>query len=986
MRRRFWYVPGFALAVVLTAASTLRAQLPPEVPVRLEAPDIRAPILDQLPRYQLDVDMPALSGMIHVKQHVEWTNLGTEPTGEILLHAYARHRPTKEQLAVYERTMESFRITPRIAIDKEGRRFHLRRLCSGDQDLEYYWDENADTVLHVRLPQPVNPGETVDFDLEFDLDVQEFHYRLGMWKGVTNLLNWYPIVAYYGPKGWNAPPFVGWHQPWLNEAGHYEVSLRLPRHLQPVTSGYLVESADDEEGKRVHRFSGTGIRDFSIVVSTRHEVHEAEAEGVRITVHAFPEHRFYARLALQTAVECIERYTKLIGPYPHPEFKVVESYFGWNGNETSGMVLIDERVFDAPQLGHIYVDHLVSHEVLHQWWYATVGTDGYNETWMDEALVSHLTENRIHEKYGDSIKMLDLPKMLRWMPNIDYDDFMHSGYPLYRARGGDGNVLAPLSEMGHVHNLFFLAYDRGGKVVGMIHARLGTDRFYEFLRLVYAKYQFRVLFVDDFQRELEEFTGESWQAFFDDWLRSPKSTDWKVKNVRIHEAANGYETTVLVRQLGEIEEPVQIALLNEKRGPVEQEVRLLPGAGNYQAGSTRVESIGNNEWRVTFVSNERPAQVEIDPHSEILDVNPVNNRWKVDPKIRLTPFYTPLDEVAMVRPLDRPSFSAGPGVDLEGRAAIRGSWMLPNRYRISPYIAYPITPNDSVLVAGVDGELMNFPAPNLALGGKYERTLATDLFYLPDNQGEVYLRWNQIYTTSLFMPNIMYTDIYFRFGDNFFPDENFRPPDNPAAEYYRDIRAAGIRYHLDTRMPYWNPEKGFSIDAAVENGFHFAGAGESFIRGFGQVAGVHKLPEGLGYFSETRIATRLRGGVGSPDNGEHFHFGGPTSFRGQRSEDTEGAAFWLTGADWRFPLWEEIDQGFVDQVLNWRTLYGAILYDVGESYILGHSQGLDHALGVGLYFDMSLFSFVERITLRTEYAQSLRYGSNILWFGAYYAY
>ena len=47
--------------------------------------------------------------------------------------------------------------------------------------------------------------------------------------------------------------------------------------------------------------------------------------------------------------------------------------------------MIDERVFGMPHLGGSYVEYLVSHETCHQWWYNVVGTNGYRETFMDEA-------------------------------------------------------------------------------------------------------------------------------------------------------------------------------------------------------------------------------------------------------------------------------------------------------------------------------------------------------------------------------------------------------------------------------------------------------------------------------------------------------------------------------------------------------------------------------------------------------------------------
>lgn len=974
---------GIVLTLLLASNQAL-AQLPPEQAIPEALPTL--PIPDGLPHYQIEATLPNPCGKLTAKQQVRWTNLGRAPTSQIVLHCYARHTPTKEERQIYDRTLESFRINPRISVDHEGRRFHLRSATSGGQQLAYRWDPDADTVLTLELATPVEPGQEIEFSLEYDIDILNVHYRLGHWMGVTNLLNWYPIVAYYGEEGWVAPKFVGWHQPWFNEAGHYDVKLTLPGTEQVVCSGQIVSETPADDGLKQVHMTGSGIRDFSIVFSKRHEVLEGQADGVRVTVHAFPEHRFYAQLALQSAVESIERYNRIIGPYPFSEFKVVESYFGWNGNETTGMVLIDERVFDAPKLGHIYVDHLVSHETLHQWFYATVGTDGYHETWMDESLVSYLTELRIHDKYGEQIELLDLPKSLCWLPNIDYDSFLHNGYYLYRARGGKGKVVAPLPEIGNVHVLFFLAYDRGNKVVGMIHERIGDEAFETLLRTVYSKYAFRILRVSDFQRELEELTGYSWESFFQDWLCSNKQTDWKVDSVKTTKSGPGCETVIRVRQIGEIREPVNLALATCKDGPWERRVRILPDAGDYEVDGASVRRLAPDEWEVRLSTDEPPVQVEVDPEKKILDANQFNNRWKTAPEIRFAPLYTPLEEIPLVRPLDRPSFAFGPSIDPEGRVGVRGSLMEPNRYRVSPLFAYSFTPNDNVTSVGVDSEIMNFPFPNWSILARYEYTLASNLFDLPRNQGELALRWTQMYTTSFFYPNLAYAETYFRFGDNFFPDETFRRPNTPGAEIYRDIRAVGLRYHLDTRMPYWNPEQGIAFDAIAENGFPAFGAGESYVRGFGQLSGVHKLPDGLGYLSETRIATRIRGGIGSPDNGEHFRFGGIQGFRGQRSEDTEGSAFWLTGADWRFPIAEDLDKKICDSVVNWQSVYGALLYDVGESFLFGDSQGVDHAIGIGFYFDVSLFSFLDRLIVRTEYAYSLRYDSDIMWFGFYYAY
>ena len=77
-----------------------------------------------------------------------------------------------------------------------------------------------------------------------------------------------------------------------------------------------------------------------------------------------------------------------------------------------------------------------------------------------------------------------------------------------------------------------MTYDRGSKIVGMIEERLGEAAFLDFMRHVYGKYQFRILRVADFQRELEAYTGQSWEEFFQHWLYGTGVCDWAVEKRR----------------------------------------------------------------------------------------------------------------------------------------------------------------------------------------------------------------------------------------------------------------------------------------------------------------------------------------------------------------------------------------------------------------------------------------------------------------------
>lgn len=988
------------VSVTSPAASRIPRKTAPELlPPAPFASRERAQGLE-LPQYRMHIDLDTERAEVHVEEAVRWTNPGPLPTQSLVFHVVPNNQPDEETLDIAERTVESLRLDPRKSIDREGRRFHLKSVQMGLTELPSHFDPEADTHLHIQLPEPVQPGQSVDVTLQFDLDLPAKQGRLGQHKGVTNLLNWYPILAAYGNQGWDAVPYIPWHQPWLNEAGIYQVKLRLPPGQEAATGGHVVSRSQDETGHSILHIEGYGLRDFTVVASDRFEVYETVSNGTPIRVLAFPEHQGHARLSLQIAAECIEQYSDWFGPYPYQEFELVESYFGWNGNESSGLVMIDERILDVPQLAARYVEHLVSHEICHQWWYSAVGTDGFREPWMDEGLAQWLTRFRMEEKYGQNSEILDLPGGSKWgLPNIHYRSLVHSGYALYTSRGGDGKSLASLEELGHIHNLFFLVYDKGARVVGMIQHRLGRERFFGFLRLLYAEYKFRILRADDFQRLLEEYSGEDWDPFFDDWLRSSRTCDWKMDTVDTVQEGHQFRTVARIVQTGDIAEPVEVAL---HLGPdihsdAETIVEAMPGISGWidrpenfsehRLNRSNARQIDEKTWEFSFITDRPPKQVQIDPQGWVIDQSPSNNDWKREIGVRYSPLYTPIDEAPLIQPFEKPAVVFGPGFDREGRVGLRGAFIASNVLRVSPFLAYTTETNHENLSAGIESIFYNAPWPNWQIGLRYEHSLFTNINNDPGDQAKLYARKILAYTTSLIRPDLSYIDFYTRIGDNFFPDTDASAPAPAGIEDYRNIRAFGVSFHADTRMPYWNPRSGFQFDTTFEHGFVAFGDGQTYDRVDAQLSVIQSLPEGYGYLSETRIATRFAGGYGWSDNGEHFRFGGPGRFRGRHSDTTEGNAFWLTSLEYRFPLSKELDVEVVDNLAALRSISGSVFYDVGESFLSDESQGgIDHAVGGGLYFDLPLLSFVETMTFRVEYGRSLERDTGVFWFGLFHAF
>lgn len=945
--------------------------------------------LARLPAYAMDIRLDTTRHRVAVTQTVRWQNPGNLPTQELVFQVTANNRPSDETLKVARRTVESLRLNPRFCIDEKGRRFHLVKVTQGKTALTARFDERHDTHLSVLLANPVLPGDTVKVELEYWIDLPQVMGRLGQHKGVTNLLNWYPVLAVYQDDMWQPVPYIPWHQPWFNEAGNYDVRLKIPERQVVVTGGRVV-SETVAGGYRNLVIQGDGLRDFTIVASAQFRELKSSVDGIPVRVTYLPGHEDHAQLAVKTATECIRSYGEWFGPYPYREFELTESYFGWNGNESSGVVMIDARIMDTPKYVSRYVEHLISHEICHQWWYSAVGTDGYHEPWMDEGLVQWFTRVRMEDKYGPDPNMLTLPGYgVLQFPNVSYRSLVHGGYNMYRDRGGEGASLGSLEDMGHLHNLFFLVYDRGARITGMIQHRLGRESFMAFMKQLYVKYQFRILTARDYQRELEEYTGESWQPFFDTWLRSGGDSDWKLDQVDVSKAGAGYQTRIRVSQAQEIPEPVEVGItFRGESSPFR--LATLGEAESVQQNGMTVERASPTDWLVTVSSETEPTQIQVDPNGDVLDANPHNNRWTQSYQVRVSPFYTPVDEAALMQPWNERSIVAGFGVDSDGRIGFRSALLSSNRFRIAPFVSYTAATasrNDDHISAGVDAIFYNVPSANWQLLARYEHALLSTVANDPGHQAKISLRRVLQYTTSLIYPNLSYVDVYTRFGDNFFPDQDNTMSLDPRIEEYNDVRAFGVDFHADSQMPYWDPDSGVRFDANYERGICAFGGGAGYNRVSAQVGVVQRLSDAPGWLAETKLAGRLAGGYGWEDNGQHFRFGGPGRFRGRDATATEGNAFWLTSMEWRFPILGELDFEVVDNTAALQSVHGSVFYDVGRSFQFDQPQGrTDHAVGGGLYFQVPLLSFVENLTIRTEYGYSLINSTGSFWFGLYRAF
>ncbi len=969
-----------------------------------------------LPQYDLAIKLDTAKCLATVHQTTTWTNRSDRPTKQLVMNFYPHYEIPDSDFFLLAKTLELLRQNPSDGIDRMGRHGEIQDIVGTDvrgarQRLRYAYSDENSSALTVDLLDEVRPGQSVTVEIDCTIRLPKKQGRWGQWNGITFLTFALPTLAYHDHAGWHAMPFVPWHQPFWNEAAHYRAKIDLPE-AQKLACSAGIESEAKRDGWKTVTLKPFVGRDFAILASAGYREHRRTAKlgdgkSVEIVCMAYERHSYYAEEMLILAEEALENYSKWFGAYPYDQFTIAESYFGWNGNECSGIVMIDERVFDMPKLARGYVEYLLSHEICHQWWYNLVGTNGYAETFMDEGPATYFTHKYLDQKRGKNNDFVEWPTEAWFAPHIRRENYRFGS--MYGAIRRDQMfpAAAPLPDYGNLFNLFTGAYDRGSKFFGMIDDRLGEAAASEFFRGIVAKYSFKVLSAKAFQAELEEYTGKKWGDFFDRYLYQRGMTDWSVESVTIDGkrgpavgrkrdgvAGQKYRVEVIAHQRGEYDEPTTMGFrfageqgfnLRIPLGPTTRTMHLP----EYDAS---VEPDGPNRTKVTITLPRKPVDIVIDPDRVLLDANPGDNSWDRTPNLTFTPLYTFLNETDLTADYDRWNLTAGPWIwgasyqdpwyTRSTMFGVRAGAFRTKTFQGGVYAAYRTDYRD--VVAGIDAMLDRWPFAKTQIGVNYEQRVAGPFF---DDQGRntasrasLYARYIFQEALSLYLPPLSYVEGFTTYQDNFLPTPRVRAD---GAERYRSTFLNGIHFRTNLYTPYWDPERGFWVDLTYAGGTTRFEKAETTHQLRGELAAARKLPDGMGYLSDTRLAGRLVVASAWPNRGEYFALGGGQLFRGFDLRERQGSFLWVANAEARIPVIRESRFNVLDSFLGVRNVWMAAFYDVGDVYANGQSvRGVAHAVGAGVRVDTAVFSFIERATLRFDVAKTVNADSPVqFWIG-----
>jgi hypothetical protein len=278
------------------------------------------------------------------------------------------------------------------------------------------------------------------------------------------------------------------------------------------------------------------------------------------------------------------------------------------------------------------------HEFGHGYWYGIVGSNEFEEAWLDEGINTYSEIKAMSLYYGADRAIVDFP-------GLKIGDFSYQRLATIGSGRFDPIVRKSWDYIsGSSYSLN--VYSKAGIMLLTLERILGDDVMARVMRTYFETWKFRHPRTEDFIRTAEETSGRSLGWFFDQVLYSPDKLDYAVTGLRSEEVqepkgifdgkataagksktetATGADRRTAWKPV--FRNTVVVARLGEWAFPQEIKVTFADGK------EVRETWDGRDRWKkFVYTLPVKLASAQVDPDNRyLLDVNFANNSRTLKP-------------------------------------------------------------------------------------------------------------------------------------------------------------------------------------------------------------------------------------------------------------------------------------------------------------------------------------------------------------------
>lgn len=499
-------------------------------------------------------------------------------------------------------------------------------------------DGNPDdqTVMKVVPPVPVKPGESVTLELAFTVRLPKVFARAGYAGDFFMAGQWFPKIGVLWNGVWSCHQYHAQSE-FFADFGTYRVEITVPEAYVVGATGRRVETRRNADASltvvhvqdNVHDFAWTACPDF---VETRERFRLAEpavdTEMIFLVHRAHLNQRDRYVKALRQGLEFFSR---SYGPYPYPTITLVDPAPGGGG--AGGMeypTLFTAGTHPFLPAGLLLPELVTIHEFGHSYWHGIVGSNEFEEAWLDEGLTTYSEIKAMDHFYGPGRSLVNLGPIR--IGGLSYHRLSVIG------SGRFDPILKRSWDFLSGGSYALNVYSKAGLMLLTLERYLGQETMGRVMRAYFEAWKYRHPTSEDFIRTAETVSGRDLKWFFDQALRSPDKLDYAVSSVRSDPVPEpeGWFKGQLVKPDPAARESApalyrsEVVVARNGEWIFPQDVLVVFAGGR----KVRETWDGRDRWkRFVYTGPDKLDYARVDPDGLwLLDVSWANNSLRLEPR------------------------------------------------------------------------------------------------------------------------------------------------------------------------------------------------------------------------------------------------------------------------------------------------------------------------------------------------------------------
>ncbi|MBN2416389.1 M20/M25/M40 family metallo-hydrolase [bacterium] len=282
---------------------------------------------------------------------------------------------------------------------------------------------------------------------------------------------------------------------------------------------------------------------------------------------------------LETTVQYMDMYRKLIAPFPFSKFALVENFWQ-TGYGMPSFTLLGDQIIRFPFILHSSYPH----ELLHNYWGNSVYVDFSGGNWC-EGITVYMADHLIQEQRGTGGA---------------YRRTTLQGFTDYVNGENDFPLSAFISRTDDASSS--IGYGKSMMMYHMLRQKTGDALFLQGIRTFYHDNVFTAACFADIREAFEQVTGDDLALFFSQWIDRTGAPELELSDVEVKKRGDGYQLLFTLSQI----QPGPAYTLD------------VPVAVTARGGTTmHVVSSSAKSERYALSLAVRPQRLDVDPSFDV---------------------------------------------------------------------------------------------------------------------------------------------------------------------------------------------------------------------------------------------------------------------------------------------------------------------------------------------------------------------------------